>query len=330
MNAELYRTLSRELAAGRSARLISGCSGTVLGREALACADGRLLTTEEDLWERVLPQLGEDGFCTLEEGDFFAQTMTPAARLILCGSGHIAQALARLAPDLGFSVTVADDRQGLAGLFGPRVYPYPGQLPQAIERIPVSAGDFYVILTHSHALDEACLRAVLDRPRAYVGMIGSRTKVAAIRSHLLSEGRTEEELDEVYAPIGLEIGAQTPEEIALAIAAQLVQVREGLGLAAGLPFEVIGAFRRPPFAVVTLLTKQGSAPRRPGTRMLVLPNGAVRGTIGGGAMETRGVEQALNCLETGESFRGRFSLTPEGGMLCGGVSDYLIVPVMGS
>ena len=329
MNAELYRTLSRELAAGRSARLISGCSGEMLGREALACADGRLLTVEEGLWEPILPQLGEDGFHALEEGEFFVQTMTPAARLILCGSGHIAQALARLAPDLGFSVMVADDRQGLSGLFGPRVYPYPGPLPQTVERIPASAGDFYVILTHSHALDEACLRAVLDRPRAYVGMIGSRTKVAAIRAHLMSEGRTEEELDAVYAPIGLDIGAQTPEEIALSIAAQLVQVREKLGLSAGLPFEVIGALRRPPFAVVTLLTKQGSAPRRPGTRMLVLPDGGIRGTIGGGAIETRAVEQAQDCLRTGQPFRDRFSLTPEGGMLCGGVSDYLIVPVSG-
>lgn len=328
MNRVVYEALRNELGSGRKGILYSCCGGEELGAEALV-REGQLVCDpgREAFWETWRPRL-EEGYQDMDGHSFFVQTVAPPSRLILCGSGHIAQALAKLAPGLGFAVVVADDRPGLTTLFGPRVYIRPGALPESLDELQPGATDFYVILTHSHTLDEACLRAVLKRGGAYVGMIGSRGKVAGIRKRLLSEGVAPELLDAVHAPVGLEIGAQTPEEIALAIAAELVQCRYALQLDGVLPGPVTASLCRPPYAMVTVLRKSGSAPRGAGARMLVFPDGATRGTIGGGALETYAAEQAVDCLKRGVALRDRCSMDGQpGNMLCGGEAEYLIVPV---
>lgn len=325
---ELYAHLRQLVQGGERAVLVSGCSQPHLGWEMVShghhihCAPEQL-----KFWQRIFPQLTGDGLHKTAEGEFFVQTITPTPRLIICGSGYIAAALSHLAANLEFSTLVLDDRAQLFDQVSPQAETRCGPFPQVLEEIPVGGSDFYVIVTRGHAMDEVCLRTVLRRPHAYVGMIGSRAKVAAVKEHLVSDGFQAEELEEVFAPIGLDIGAQTPEEIALSIAAQLVQQRAKLGLAAGLPAQVVEAMGRPPFAMVTLLTKQGSAPRRPGTRMVVWSDGTTCGTIGGGKMELEVTGQAVECLRNGVCVRDTAILTPEGGMLCGGTSEYLIVPV---
>lgn len=328
MNRVVYEALRNELAAGKKVRLFSCCGGPELGEEALI-RDGQLVCDPglEPFWSDWMPGLNE-GYQETEGHSFFVQTLAPPSRLILCGSGHIAQALAKLAPGLNFAVVAADDRPGLTNLFGPKVYIRPGPLPEALEGLQPGTTDFYVILTHSHELDEACLRAVLKRPSVYIGMIGSRAKVAAIRSHLSAEGVEKETLDAVHAPVGVDIGAETPEEIALSIAAQLVQCRHTLQLDGVLPGAVTASLLRPPYALVTVLHKSGSAPRGPGAKMLVFPDGATRGTIGGGALETHAAGQAVDCLARGTALRDRFAMDGQPGtMLCGGAAEYLIVPV---
>lgn len=326
---ERYSQLQQLLQRGERAVLVSGCSQPYLGWEMVSHG-GELhcAPQQRSFWERVYPQLPGDGLHTTEDGDFFVQTITPTPRLIICGSGYIAAALSHLAGNLEFSTLVLDDRAQLFDQVSCQAQTRCGPFPQVLEEIPVGGSDFYVIVTRGHAMDEVCLRTVLRRPHAYVGMIGSRAKVAAVKEHLRSDGFSEQELDQIFAPIGLDIGAQTPEEIALSIAAQLVQQRARLGLAAGLPTQVVEAMAQPPFAMVTLLTKQGSAPRRPGTRMVVRPDGSTSGTIGGGKMELDVTGQAVQCLKEGRCVRDTATLTPEGGMLCGGTSEYLIVPVL--
>lgn len=330
MNRAVYEALRTELSAGRKARLFSCCGGPELGEEALVREDALICDPGlEKFWTGWMDRL-TDGYQEADGRSFFVQTLAPPSRLILCGSGHIAQALARLAPGLGFAVVAADDRPGLTTLFGPKVYIRPGPLPEALGGLVSGTTDFYVILTHSHALDEACLRAVLDRPHVYVGMIGSRGKVAAIRTHLLADGIPAAALDAVHAPVGLDIGAETPEEIALSIAAELVQCRHLLQLDGVLPGAITASLLRPPYALVTVLRKSGSTPRNPGTKMLVFPDGATRGTIGGGVLETRAAAQAVECLKTGIPLRDRCEMDgrPDH-MLCGGSAEYLIVPVEG-
>ena len=121
---------------------------------------------------------------------------------------------------------------------------------------------------------------------AYVGMIGSKTKVAAVRKALEEAGFSREILDGVDAPIGLPIGGQTPAEIAVSIAARLVQVRAALGPGVTKPPEGPGV-------LCTIVEKHGSAPRGVGAWMLVRPDGTCAGTIGGGAVEHQVKQDAL-------------------------------------
>lgn len=152
--------------------------------------------------------------------------------LIVVGAGHIAVPLARLGVSLGFAVTVLDDREAFATedrfATGVRVIrsdfaadPFAG--------VPISGRTYLALVTRGHRWDFDCLRRLLEvsvRPR-YIGMIGSRRRVRAAFRALLEAGTSRGELARIHAPIGLDIGAETPEEIAVSIAAELVAVRRG-------------------------------------------------------------------------------------------------------
>ena len=155
---------------------------------------------------------------------------------------------------------------------------------------------------------------------AYIGMIGSRAKVAAVKDSLAAAGFAREVLDGVCAPIGLPIGGQTPAEIAVSIAAQLVQVRSSRGPAAVPPPE------GEPGVLCTITAKHGSTPRGVGTWMLVRPDGSVLGTIGGGAVEFQAVQEAkaLWAQGGGVKLTRHYDLSPDAaslGMVCGGSMD---------
>ena len=219
-------------------------------------------------------------------------------RLILCGGGHVSLELAHIAARLEFELIVIDDRAEFANG----------------ERFPMASQ--VLCLPFLEALDQLdCLEHVLRGKYAYVGMIGSKTKVAAVRKALEEEGFSRETLDGVYAPIGLKIGGQTPAEIAVSIAAQLVEQRARRGPEAVRPPEGPGV-------LCTIVEKHGSAPRGVGTWMLVRPDGTCAGTIGGGAVEYQARQDALSLWQAGvaESTR-EYDLShaaAELGMVCGG------------
>ena len=161
----------------------------------------------------------------------FLEPLAPLPRLLIAGAGHIGQALCRLAVPLGFEVTVIDDRADFAS---------PGRFPdadrlvvdppgRALGSLPADAGTYIVIVTRGHKDDTSALRACIRSQAAYIGMIGSRGKVALVRERFLVEGwASAAEFDRVHTPIGLPIGSRTVEEIAVSIAAELVQVRSRL------------------------------------------------------------------------------------------------------
>lgn len=238
-------------------------------------------------------------------------------RLILCGGGHVSLELAWMAARLEFEVIVIDDRPEFAN--GER-FPMAAQVlcmpfAEALDRLGSLESDFYAILTRGHAFDKDCLAHVLRGKYAYVGMIGSKTKVAAVKKALLEEGFSQEILDGVYAPIGLSIGGQTPAEIAVSIAAQLVQVRAALGPNMVKP-------PQEPGVLCTIVEKHGSAPRGVGTWMLVRPDGSCAGTIGGGAVEFQAKTHAQALWQSGgleEVVEYDLShAAAELGMVCGG------------
>lgn len=159
--------------------------------------------------------------------EVFFEVLRPEPRLIIAGAGYVAQALARLASHLDFRTTVVDDRRDLADptLFGDTAQLTFGDIPETLTSLEPDENSFIVIVTRGHHLDEAALCAALASKAAYVGMIGSPGKVRHIFKNLLQKGVLPDALERVHAPIGLDLGAQTPDEIALSIAAEIVMQR---------------------------------------------------------------------------------------------------------
>jgi xanthine dehydrogenase accessory factor len=161
----------------------------------------------------------------------FLEPAKRASRLVIFGGGHVALPIARMARTLGFRVAVIDDRPAFATR---ERFPDADELVLAeggFARVdfPLEPEDFVVIVTRCHQTDEASLRTVLaeDRPPAYVGVVASRRKAKVLLARLAQEGVPRARLEEIRTPIGLDIGAETPEEIALAILGEVLAVRTG-------------------------------------------------------------------------------------------------------
>ena len=186
--------------------------------------------------ESEIPRLlVEDGASPTVRGEVFVDPLVLRPVLLIVGGGHVGQALARQADWLGFEVVVVDDRPEftIAELFPDGVTTRCGDMAKEVAEFPVAGDTYIVLVTHGHRCDAEALAACIHRPTAYIGMIGSRRKVALLRRDFLESGRaTEAEFDRVHAPIGLDIGAVTVPEIATSIAAQLIAVRRQ-GKAAG-------------------------------------------------------------------------------------------------
>jgi xanthine dehydrogenase accessory factor len=161
--------------------------------------------------------------------EVFIDVIAPQLTLLLIGAGHVAVPLAQLAHLLGFRTVVFDDRAEYANR---------DRFPQAEEvrvedfeaglrALDITPSTWVVIASRSHESDATALRAVVESPAAYIGLLGSRRKVSLIFKALREEGVGEERLARVYAPVGLDLGAETPEEIALSIMAEIIMLRQG-------------------------------------------------------------------------------------------------------
>lgn len=160
--------------------------------------------------------------------EVFVEPVIPKPMLLIIGGGHIGQALALQAVLIGFDVTVIDDRPGFtdADFFPEGVTARCGDIPSELANFDISKDTYIVIVTHGHKLDADALKACIHTPASYIGMIGSKRKVALIRDDFINSGiATAEEFKRVFAPIGLDIGAITVPEISMSIAAQLIAVR---------------------------------------------------------------------------------------------------------
>lgn len=156
------------------------------------------------------------------------ESLHPQPSLLICGAGHIARALAQLAIILGFHITVIDDRAEFAHrdyFSDPKIQLKAEPFETAIKSINISSSTSVVIVTRGHKHDEDCLRLLLSSKAQYLGMIGSRRRVTVVKEKLKEEGFCADQLAKLYAPIGLDIGAKTPEELALTILAEIVLVR---------------------------------------------------------------------------------------------------------
>lgn len=182
---------------------------------------------------REMPQLfTEDPQRADARVEVLVEPIVPPPRLLIVGGGHIGQAVAQRANLLGFDITVIDDRPEFSdpALFPKGVATRCGGIANEVAAFPLDRSTFVVIVTRGHRHDAAALAACIGRPAAYIGMIGSRRKVALLRQEFLEcRGALPEEWSRIYAPIGLDIGAVTVPEIATSIVAQLIAVRRKRG-----------------------------------------------------------------------------------------------------
>ncbi len=159
----------------------------------------------------------------------FIETHGPVIRLVICGGGHIGIALADMGDKMGIPIWVADDRPEFCNeeRFPQAERLFCGPYPETIPTIPLDPMCAVVIVTHGHVHDYTCLRTAVESDARYIGMIGSRNKVGAALKRLRSDGVSEEAIANVRAPVGLDVGAESPYEITVAILAEMLNVFRG-------------------------------------------------------------------------------------------------------
>ncbi len=163
--------------------------------------------------------------------DVFLEPILPPATLFLFGAGHISERTATVAKMLGFRVVVIDPRPQHNNI---ERFPEADSLiaedyDSAFSKLKVDENSYLVVYTPSHVIDEKCLHFAVGTRAGYIGMIGSKKKVKEVKERLLQNGVSQQQLDRVHAPIGIDIGAETPEEIAISILAEIVKVKRTRG-----------------------------------------------------------------------------------------------------
>jgi len=156
----------------------------------------------------------------------FVDILQPKEGVLIFGAGHIAVYVSKLMKVIGFKVTVIDDREEFANK---ERFPEADEIivesiDKALKQVKITPSTYIVIVTRGHLQDQEVLASVIESDAAYLGMIGSRKKNATVFQNLEEQGVSTQELKKVHAPIGIDIGAQTPEEIAVSIIAEIIQV----------------------------------------------------------------------------------------------------------
>ena len=213
----------------------SGVKGVSAGQKAVILDDGTLAGTfgSEQLdqnvcsYARMYMKQKKSGITIVEDKiELFFNVIAPEARLLICGAGHIAIPLAQFSVQAGFQVTVLDDRPDFANESRfPNCKVMAEDFTIALKDMDLGSTTFVVVITRGHEHDTECLQELLKKGSAYVGLIGSRRRVRFVLEMLKTEGIPRKRLDEVFTPIGIPIGAESPVEIALSIVSELVCVR---------------------------------------------------------------------------------------------------------
>lgn len=281
------------------------------------------------------------------DGDMFTRHFLPSERVILCGAGHIAQPLCHYAASLGFSVTVIDERPSFANA---ERFPEADKIVcddfvSALKSLDVAESDYVVVITRGHSFDGECLRTILPDSLPmphYVGMIASKRRAIGLLATLEEEGFSRERLDQIHTPIGLDINALTPNEIAISIVAELIAVRrqnvKRHDRSAILTEQDINPalldfiVNDPePKCVMIVFDSSGSTPVKSGTMMALTKSYRSSGSIGGGCGEGAVMRDALDVIGTGSSVCVDVDLSndiaAEEGMVCGGQMRVFIADV---
>jgi xanthine dehydrogenase accessory factor len=212
---------------GRTSGTIGGgeMESRVVAEAAASLADGQPRVVPYSL---VDPERGDPGVCG-GEVEIYVEPYRPAATIWVIGCGHVGRAVVHLAAWLGFRVIATDDREELATPAetpGADLY-LPGTIEEALGAFKVTANTYIVAVTRNVLVDREILPKLVASPAPYIGVIGSRRRWQETVKLLRADGLSEEELGRIHSPIGLELHAETPEEIALSILAEIIMLRRG-------------------------------------------------------------------------------------------------------
>lgn len=280
-----------------------------------------------------------------DEESVLAEVFKREHRLIVFGAGHVGYHLCHFASKVGFNTIVVDDRPYFANKekFGDYIQVICNTFENAFEILDIHEEDYVVIVTRGHKHDKFCLEKILSLDELnYIGMIGSKRRVKIMKEELIEEGYSKEKIENIYSPIGLNIGAVTPEEIAISILAEIISVKRIGKLAVKNEpikvsnscelnkdvLEALAKSQNEKMSLVTVISTKGSTPRKAGSKMIVYDSGKIIGTIGGGCAEAKIIKDAA--LMAGsknlkiETIDMTGEIAEEEGMVCGGKMTVLI------
>lgn len=331
---ELYQIMAEHMEKNNN-MLATVIEGENTGKR-LFFTEGRLVAEsgEKKFSEELISRLAETEQSSIIEADgcrIFVEILRKPAKLVICGGGHVAQQTVILAKQTGFHVTVLEDRPFFAdqARAAGADQVICDDFASALEKIPGGSDTYFLVVTRGHRYDGICLTSILKKERAYVGMMASRKRGILLKKRLVEEGFPESEVELLHTPVGLSIHAETPEEIAVSIVAELIMIKNSIKKTGGYDKELLACLTGESYpqqkkALATIVARQGSAPREIGTKMAVLADGRIIGTIGGGCMESRIQHQCLHMLKE-EKPQSRLVLedmsgqeAEEEGLVCGG------------
>lgn len=282
--------------------------GLHCGEKAVFC-EGNMLFADRDesFFEHCIDTVtthSENGIISFEGEEIFCDHAVSGRQLVICGGGHVAIPVIKIGNMLGFHTVVLEDRPVFAdhARRAGACEVICDNFASGLEQISDTLNTFYVIVTRGHQYDALCLEKIIEKKHSYIGMMGSRSRVAVVKDILEKKGVERQLLEQVHSPIGLNIGAQTPEEIAVSIMAEIVQVKCAKGQNDSYTEELLERLIRveqskEKAVLVTIISRNGSAPREIGTKMLITEDTMITGTIGGGCIEAAAYQKGIRMLK---------------------------------
>lgn len=222
-----------------SAKMLIRPDGTTLGTIGGGCMEAEVWNAAREVLETESPrhlsfQLNQDaayenGLICGGQLEVYIEPILPQPRAVIFGAGHISRSLSKIAALAGFATVIVDDRETFANRerFPEAAEVHAAPYQEVFEKLAVGPSSYLIIVTRGHRDDMLVLRWAVGQPARYIAMIGSRRKVIALVKELEKEGIPPSAFERVFAPMGLEIGAVTPEEIAVSVVAEMIAVRRG-------------------------------------------------------------------------------------------------------
>ena len=220
-----------------SAKLLVREDGSMVGTIGGGCVEAEVWNAAREVMETEKPKhmsfnLGQDaaydnGLICGGQLDVFVEPVVPPPHAVIFGAGHISKSLCKVTDLAGFSTTIVDNRETFANRdrFPEAAEIFAEEYEEVFPKLTVHESTYLIIVTRGHRDDMRVLRWAAASPSRYVAMIGSKRKVLSVVKELEKEGLSRQQLDRIYAPMGLEIGAISPEEIAISVAAEMIAVR---------------------------------------------------------------------------------------------------------